>query len=110
MRTPPKVRVTQLSAAAVTLAAMIAVLALPAPLVACPSCVSAADQQVQEGFFWGLVFMMVTPWVVVGAIGGGLYMAIRQERRDAVEEFLRSEAALPPSPGIQTISDRPERN
>jgi hypothetical protein len=89
---------------------MIAVLALPAPLVACPSCVSAADQQVQQGFFWGLVFMMVTPWVLVGAIGGGLYRAIRHERREAVEESLRSEAALPPSPGIQTISDRPERN
>lgn len=88
-----------LVSAAVALAATTAVLALPTPLVACPSCVSAADQQVQEGFFWGLVFMMVTPWVVVGAIGGGLYMAIRQERREAVEEFLGSEAALPANPG-----------
>ena len=56
---------------------------------------AAADQQVQEGFFWGLVFMMVSPWVAIGAIGGGLYLAFRRERREAVEEFLRSEAALP---------------
>jgi len=84
--------------AAVVCAATTALLALPAPLLACPSCVSAADQQVQEGFFWGLVFMMVSPWVVIGAIGGGLFMAIRRERREAVEEFLRSEAAVPARP------------
>ena len=84
---------------AVVYAATTVLLTLPAPLLACPSCVSAADQQVQEGFFWGLVFMMVSPWVVIGAIGGGLFMAIRRERREAVEEFLRSEAALPARPG-----------
>ncbi len=85
--------------AAVVLAATAVHLALPAPLLACPSCMSAADQQVQEGFFWGLVFMMVSPWVVIGAIGGGLFMAIKRERREAVEEFLRSEAALPARSG-----------
>ena len=94
MRSPRGTRAAFLSAAVVH-AATTALLALPAPLLACPSCVSAADQQVQEGFFWGLVFMMVSPWVVIGAIGGGLYMAIRRERREAVEEFLRSEATLP---------------
>lgn len=56
---------------------------------------SAADQQVQEGFFWGLVFMMASPWVAIGVVGGGLYLAYRRERREAVEDFLRSEAVLP---------------
>ena len=92
MRGSLRLRAASLSTA-VACAATTAILAHPAPLLACPSCVSAADQQVQEGFFWGLVFMMVSPWVVVGAIGGGLYMAIRRERRAAVEEFLRSQAA-----------------
>jgi hypothetical protein len=46
--------------------------------------------------------MMVTPWVVVGGIGGGLYMAVRRERREAVEEFLRSEAEQSPRAGSQT--------
>lgn len=90
---------TSLARAALVPAGLAILLAIPAPLLACPSCVSAADQQVQEGFFWGLVFMMVTPWVVVGAIGGSLYTAIRRERREAVEEFLRAEAALSPRPG-----------
>jgi hypothetical protein len=98
MRSPLGARAAFLTAAVVH-AAMTVLLILPAPLLACPSCVSAADQQVQEGFFWGLVFMMVSPWVVIGAIGGGLFMAIRRERREAVEEFLRSEAALPARPG-----------
>ena len=77
--------------AASCLAVALVFLSYPTPLVACPSC--AADQQVQEGFFWGLIFMMVSPWVVVGLIGGGLYLAFRRERREAVEEFLRAEAA-----------------
>jgi len=98
MRSPRGARAAFLSAA-VVLAATTVLLACPAPLLACPSCVSAADQQVQEGFFWGFVFMMVSPWVVIGAIGGGLFMAIKRERREAVEEFLRSEAALPARPG-----------
>lgn len=67
----------------------------PAPLSACPSCTAAADQQVQEGFFWGLVFMMASPWLAVGTIGGGLYLAVRRARREAVEEFLRTEAMAP---------------
>ena len=76
--------------AASPLGVAIVLLSYPMPLMACPSC--AADQQVQEGFFWGLIFMMVSPWVVVGLIGGGLYLAFRRERREAVEEFLRAEA------------------
>jgi hypothetical protein len=63
----------------------------PKALLACLSC--AAEQRVQEGFFWGLIFMMVSPWMVVGLIGGGLYLAFRRERREAVEELLRAEAA-----------------
>jgi hypothetical protein len=78
-------------------AAAAALLTFPAPLQACPECMAAADQQVQEGFLWGLMFMMVSPWVAIGTIGGGLYLAFRRERREAVEEFLRSEAALPAS-------------
>lgn len=101
MRSPRGARAALLTAAVVC-AATVVLLTLPAPLLACPSCVSAADQQVQEGFFWGLVFMMVTPWVVVGGIGGGLYMAVRRERREAVEEFLRSEAELSPRTGSQS--------
>lgn len=76
--------------AALSLAVALVLLSGPTPLVACPSC--AADQQVQEGFFWGLIFMMVSPWMVVGFIGGGLYLAFRRERKEAVEEFLRAEA------------------
>ena len=76
--------------AASCLAVALVLLSYPTPLVACPSC--AADQRVQEAFFWGLIFMMVSPWMVVGLIGGGLYLAFRRERREAVEEFLRAEA------------------
>ncbi len=76
--------------AASCLAVALVLLSYPTPLVACPSCM--ADQRVQEGFFWGLIFMMVSPWMVVGLIGGGLYLAFRRERREAVEEFLRAEA------------------
>lgn len=81
-----------------------ALLASPAPAWACPSCASAMDPQVQEGFFWGLVFMMASPWLAVGTIGGGLYLAVRRARREAVEEFLRSEgtavAVAPREPGV----------
>ncbi|MEE8561425.1 MAG: hypothetical protein V3S91_05605 [Gemmatimonadota bacterium] len=61
-----------------------------------------ADQQVQKAFFWGVIFMMASPWMVVGLIGGGLYLAFRRERREAVEEFLRAEAV--PST-IREVSD-----
>ncbi len=76
--------------AASSLAVALVLLSYPTPLVACPSCM--ADQRVQEAFFWGVIFMMVSPWMVVGLIGGGLYLAFRRERREAVEEFLRAEA------------------
>ncbi len=76
--------------AASSILVAIVLLSHPTSLVACPSC--GADQQVQEGFFWGLIFMMVSPWAVVGLIGGGLYLAFRRERREAVESFLRAEA------------------
>ena len=82
---------------AAILVATVTLLFFPAPLQACPECLSAADQQVQEGFLWGLVFMMVSPWIAIGTIGGGLYLAFKRERREAVEEFLRSEAVLPAS-------------
>ena len=86
-------RLARLWPAAASMAVGAAVLFLfPAAAIACPGCVSPADQQVQEGFFWGLVLMMIAPWVVVGTIGGGLYLAIRRERRQAVEDFIRSEA------------------
>jgi len=76
--------------AASCLLVALVLLSYPTPLVACPSC--AADQRVQEAFFWGLILMMMSPWMVVGLIGGGLYLAFRRERREAVEEFLRAEA------------------
>ncbi len=62
------------------------------PLLACPGCIEGSSPSVQTGFLWSSILLMVTPYLVVGIIGGGLFFAYRRAIREQVERFLRHEA------------------
>jgi hypothetical protein len=43
-------------------------LALPAVAHACAVCVGASAED--QGYFWGVLFLMATPFLLAGSIGG----------------------------------------
>ena len=47
----------------------------------CPGCIVSSSPGVMDGMFWGLVFMMVTPFLVLAIFGGGLARAKRADLR-----------------------------
>ena len=49
----------------------------------CPGCIVNSSPGVMDGLFWGLVFMMVTPFLVLIVFGGSLVKAKRADLRDA---------------------------
>ena len=63
-----------------------ALVAVPAPAAACPTCkdsIAQNDPQHQrmvKGYFYSILFMMSTPFVVVGTFGTMAYVSIRRAR------------------------------
>jgi hypothetical protein len=72
-------------------AALVAVLALPAQVLACPVCSPGRDDATREAFFGTTVFMSLLPLAVFGAI---LYWFIRRAR---AAEALYAEHELSPT-------------
>jgi hypothetical protein len=60
-------------------------------LALCPGCIEGSSAKVQAGFQWSILFMMTVPYLAVGLIGGGLFLAHRRAVRDEVERVLRSQ-------------------
>ena len=68
-------------------------LALQEAGVSCQGCIVTASPGVMDGMFWGLVFMMATPFLVLAVFAGGLARAKREDLRAGAERF--SEEHLP---------------
>lgn len=88
MRTPTLTR-------AIRTAMVVAILLVgrAGELLACPGCIEGSDPALQAGFMWSGLFLMATPYLVVGIIGGGLYYAYRKSVRREVDSFLQEESS-----------------
>lgn len=84
-----------------TLLATAAMACSAGSLLACPGCIEGSSPSVQTGFLWSSILLMVTPYLVVGIIGGGLFLAYRRSIRQQVERFLRHEARSADRPDPQ---------
>ena len=61
------------------LGAWVAVTALPAVAMACAVCITGAgDDAVADAFNWSVLFLMATPYVVVGSILGWIFFSRRR--------------------------------
>ena len=58
-------------------AVLTALIVNPLAVQACAVCVSGNDPAV-DGFNWSVLFLMATPYLVVGSIAGGLFFAYRR--------------------------------
>jgi hypothetical protein len=45
---------------------------------ACAVCVTGAGDPTADAFNWSVLFLMAMPYLVVGAIGGGLFLTYRR--------------------------------
>jgi hypothetical protein len=51
---------------------------------ACPSCKAAIEgDPLALSFYWSTLFMIAMPYLLVAAVGGGLYLAYRSAARQA---------------------------
>lgn len=76
----------------------------PALAHACAVCLTgAADDSVTDAFNWSVLFLMATPYTVVGAIVGWLVYA---KRRSAANAKIESDGEPPPLAIIQKESGR----
>ena len=55
-----------------------ALMAHPLSLQACAVCVTGASDPTADAFNWSVLFLMATPYLVVGSIAGGLFFAYRR--------------------------------
>ena len=67
--------------------ALIALLASPLTVEACAVCVTGAGDATTDAFNWSVLFLMAAPYLVVGTIAGGLFLAYRRSaaRREQTE-------------------------
>ena len=64
-------------------------------LAACPGCVETTGAHAQAGFFWSALFLMLVPYFLLAAVGGGLFYAYRRAVRREVERLLSSVGSPP---------------
>ena len=69
------------------LAATVILLVIGSVAVACPTCKtgiedSAAGGDLISGYFWSIVFMMATPFAILGVFSGCMYREVRKARRE----------------------------
>jgi hypothetical protein len=50
----------------------------PFALHACSVCITGANDPTADAFNWSVLFLMATPYLVVGSIAGGLFLAYRR--------------------------------
>jgi hypothetical protein len=58
--------------------ALTALIANPLAIQACSVCVTGAGDPTTDAFNWSVLFLMATPYAVVGSIAGGLFFAYRR--------------------------------
>jgi hypothetical protein len=82
---PPCLRVSVVK----IIAAMLVITAtLAQPAVACPNCKEnfaeqANGQNLARGFYWSILFMMGTPFAILGCFSGYMYYEVCKARRQA---------------------------
>jgi hypothetical protein len=66
---------------------LMALLAHPLTVEACAVCVTGAGDATTDAFNWSVLFLMAAPYLVVGTIAGGLFLAYRRSaaKRDQTE-------------------------
>ena len=69
------------------LSGLAALIAQPLAVHACSVCITGASDPTADAFNWSVLFLMATPYLVVGSIAGGLYFAYRRAvaKREQVE-------------------------
>jgi hypothetical protein len=65
--------------------------ALPAVADACSVCFGSSPED--QGYFWGILFLMAMPFLVAGSVGGWLFYQYRRPRRAALSTL----AGRPPN-------------
>jgi len=71
-------------------AVLVITVTLPQPAVACPNCKDSFAEQangknVARGFYWSILFMMGTPFAILGCFSGYMYYEVCKARRRAEE-------------------------
>ncbi|HXV83460.1 MAG TPA: hypothetical protein VEG60_26680 [Candidatus Binatia bacterium] len=66
---------------------LMALMAHPLTVEACAVCVTGATDATTDAFNWSVLFLMAAPYLVVGSIAGGLFLAYRRSagRREKAE-------------------------
>lgn len=83
---PPRLRV---SAVRILATLLLSTVTLAQPAAACPNCKDSLAQQgengpnVARGFYWSILFMMGTPFAILGGFSGYMYLEVRKARRAA---------------------------
>ena len=73
------------------ISAIVAPLAVAALSRACAVCITGADDPTADAYNWSVIFLMATPYLVVGSIAGWLFYSYRR----AAAKRDQSEAAEP---------------
>ena len=60
------------------LSGLAALIANPVALHACSVCITGASDPTADAFNWSVLFLMATPYLVVGSIAAGLFFAYRR--------------------------------
>jgi chromate transport protein ChrA len=66
----------------------------PLTIHACSVCITGANDSTADAFNWSVLFLMATPYLVVGSIAGGLFFAYRRA-------VTKREQAETPEPLVQ---------
>ena len=66
----------------------------PLTIHACSVCITGANDSTADAFNWSVLFLMATPYLVVGSIAGGLFFAYRRA-------VAKREQAETPEPLVQ---------
>ena len=55
-----------------------------APLWACTVCFGGSGSDWSQGFFWGILFLLLLPFVLIGSFFAWIAYSIRRNRRSAL--------------------------
>ena len=67
----------------------LALILVPALAGACSVCVTGDNDPTANAFNWSVLFLMATPYTVVGSIAGWLFFKFRRAAAKPVEEAAR---------------------
>ena len=87
----------QLTRFAIALAVVAVVVLIGSVAEACPTCKSGLEDEstggnLIQGYFWSIMFMMATPFAILGCFSGYMYHEVRKARRQRATEETHSDA------------------